>query len=42
MTDTTRVQFETLPPVKVWIPGPQAKRAGAALRDIHQTATAAL
>jgi hypothetical protein len=42
MTDATRVNFETLPPVKVYIPGPQAKRAGDALREIQQTATAAL
>lgn len=42
MTDATRVQFETLPPIKLYIPGPQAKRAGDALRDIHQTAAATL
>lgn len=42
MTDTTSVQFEYLPPIKVYIPGPLASRAGNALRDIHQTAADAL
>jgi hypothetical protein len=41
MTDT-QVHIELLPPVKLYLPGPQAKRAGNALRDIHQTAAAAL
>ena len=42
MTDTPNVQFEYLPPVKVWIPGPLASRAGNALRDMQQTITATL
>lgn len=42
MTDTPSVQFEYLPPVKVWIPGPLASRAGNALRDMQQTITATL
>lgn len=42
MTDAPSVQFETLPPVKLYIPGSIATRAGNALRDIHETAAAAL
>jgi hypothetical protein len=42
MTEPTRVQFEYLPPIKVYIPGPLASRAGNALRDMQQTITATL
>lgn len=42
MTEPTRVQFEYLPPIKVWIPGPLATRAGNALRDMQQTIAATL
>ena len=42
MTEPTRVQFEYLPPIKVYIPGPLASRAGDALRDMQQTITTTL
>lgn len=42
MTEPNRVQFEYLPPIKVWIPGPLASRAGNALRDMQQTIAATL
>ncbi len=42
MTEPTRVQFEYLPPIKVYTPGPQADRAGNALRDMQQTIAATL
>lgn len=41
MTDT-RVHIRWLPPVKLYIPGEQARRAGNALRAIQQTAAATL
>ena len=39
MTDTTRVNFETLPPVSLYIPGPNASRAGAIFDRIRDLAT---
>jgi|SRR5690348_6672498 len=39
MTEATRVNFETLPPVSLYIPGPNARRAGAILDRIRDLAT---
>jgi len=38
MTEATRVNFETLPPVSLYIPGPNASRAGAILDRIRDLA----
>jgi hypothetical protein len=39
MTEATRVNFETLPAVSLYIPGPNARRAGAILDRIRDLAT---
>jgi hypothetical protein len=39
MTEATRVNFETLSPVSLYIPGPNARRAGAILDRIRDLAT---
>lgn len=39
MTEPTRVQFETLPPVRLYVPGPRASKAGCILDRIRDLAT---
>lgn len=42
MPDTPSVQFEYLPPIKVWIPSPRANKVGDALRTMRAEIDAAL
>jgi len=42
MTDTSIVQFEYLPPIKVWIPSPRADKVGNSLRTMRAEIDAAL